>query len=366
MGFIWNYVRNVGALARGRQPVRPLIFSYYVTHRCGLDCRYCCDGDGKRFKEDPIPELTTAEARRLISILARSGDTLDVTGGEPMVRDDLEEILAQAQAAGMRTVLNTKGLGLSDRRDILRYTDVLVLSLDSLRPEALAPVLGRSREVAERVLDGFRFALEARRSGATSARLVLSVVATPENLDEVRAVMDVALSEGMGFHISPEIVGTTVHPALPGNAAYRALIDDVLRAKRARRGVLGVPRYFEVIRDLSDFHCHPLVMPTIRPDGRLYYPCLEAKHAEVSILEIGDYPRALAQARERFGEVPACRGCCHVFCHLGLSLYQRRPLAALAEWRHWAAVAPRARVDARRATGIREAEPRPPEERGRQ
>jgi MoaA/NifB/PqqE/SkfB family radical SAM enzyme len=341
VGFVWNYVSNLGTLARGGQPTRPLLFSYYVTHRCALNCRYCCDGDGKRFKEDPIPELTTGEARRLVSILARSGDTLDVTGGEPMVREDLEEILAHAHAVGMRTVLNTKGLGLAERPGILHHTDVLVLSLDSLRPELLAPVLGRTTDVAERVLDGYRFALGARRSGATEARLVLSVVATPDNLDEVRSVMEAALSEGLGFHISPEIVGTTIHPALVGNVAYRELINDVLKAKRTRRGILGVARYFEVIRDLGDFCCHPLVMPTIRPDGRLYYPCLEAKHAEVSVLDVGDYPQALALARERHGEVPACRGCCHVFCHLGLSLYQRRPLSALAEWRHWTAAAPR-------------------------
>jgi MoaA/NifB/PqqE/SkfB family radical SAM enzyme len=342
LGFGWNYINNLGTLVRGGQPWRPLLFSYYVTHRCALNCRYCCDGDGKRFKEDKVQELTTDEARRLVSILARSGDTLDITGGEPMVRQDLEEILAHAQAVGMRTVLNTKGLGLEKRPGILRHTDVLVLSLDSLRPEALAPVLGRTADVAKRVLDGYRYALEARRSGATAARLVLSVVATPDNLDEVRSVMEAALTEGLGFHVSPEIVGTTIHPALVGNATYRALIDAVLEAKRTRKGVLGVPRYFEVIRDLGSFHCHPLVMPTIRPDGRLYYPCLEAKHAEVDVLEVGDYPQALALARQRHGEVPACRGCCHVFCHLGLSLYQRRPLSALAEWRHWTATAPRA------------------------
>jgi MoaA/NifB/PqqE/SkfB family radical SAM enzyme len=349
MGFVWNYVNNLATLARGRQPSRPLLFSYYVTHRCTLNCRYCCDGDGKRFKEDPIPELTTSEVRRLVSILGHAGDTLDVTGGEPLVRDDLEEILAHAQAAGLRTVLNTKGLGLRERPDILRHTDVLVLSLDTLRPETLAAVIGRPLETAERVLDGFRFALEARRAGRTRARVVLSVVATPANLNEVRSVMDLALKEGLGFHISPEIVGTTVHPALVGNAAYRALMGDVLYAKRTRRGILGVARYFEVLRDLGAFHCHPLVMPTIRPDGRLYYPCLEAKQAEVSLLEVGDYPRALALARQRHGEVPACRSCCHVFCHLGLSLYQRRPLEALGEWRHWAAAARPAGADAVRA-----------------
>jgi hypothetical protein len=44
----------------------------------------------------------------------------------------LEEILAHAREVGFRTVLNTKGIGLERRPDVTRFTDVLVLGLDSL------------------------------------------------------------------------------------------------------------------------------------------------------------------------------------------------------------------------------------------
>ena len=71
MGFTRNYLMNLAGLWVGMEPTRPLIFSYYVTHRCNLNCRYCCDGDGKRFEEDPIPELDAADAKRLLSILRR-------------------------------------------------------------------------------------------------------------------------------------------------------------------------------------------------------------------------------------------------------------------------------------------------------
>ena len=106
MGYVCNYVRNLASVAMRREPERPLLFSYYVTHRCDLNCCYCCDGDGVRFKENPIRELDVDEARRLIEALRRSGDTLDITGGEPLVREDLEDILESAQSAGFRVVLN--------------------------------------------------------------------------------------------------------------------------------------------------------------------------------------------------------------------------------------------------------------------
>jgi len=333
VGFVANYIANLAAVAVGRQPSRPLLFSYYATHRCELNCRYCCDGDGKRFKEDPIRELTAEEAARLISILRGAADTLDVTGGEPMLRPDLEDILAHARGAGFRTVLNTKGIGLEDRPDLLRYSDVLVLSLDTLDPALLAALIGRPRETAERVLEALRFALAMRY--ATGTALVLSAVATPDNLEGVEGVLRFAEENSLGFHLSPEIVGTHVNPALRENARYRRLVNEVLKAKRARPGVLGVRHYLEGIRDFAAFRCHPLLMPVIRPDGRMYYPCLESKHAEVNLLESASYRHALREARQRYGEIPECRDCCHIFCHMALSLLQRHPIAALGEIRHW-------------------------------
>lgn len=333
MGFVANYVRNLTSLAVGREPVRPLLFSYYVTHRCELACRYCSDGDGKRFKEDPIPELDTSEVKQLLTILRAAGDTLDVTGGEPLLRPDLEDLLAHARAIGFRTVLNTKGIGLETRPDLLRFTDVLVFSLDTLDPGGLAELIGRPREVAESILTSLDYALA--NAARTGTKMVLSAVATPANLVEVSGVLEYAMTHSLGFQVSPEIVGTAVNPLLRENAEYRQLIDRTLCVKRLQRGVLGVPEYLLGIRDFRTFRCHPLLMPVIRPDGRMYYPCLEWKQAQVSLLEVGDYWEALRVARERFGNVPACRDCCHIFCHMALSLLQTHPLSALGELKHW-------------------------------
>ena len=333
MGFVTNYLANLARVWTGRQPIRPLLFSYYVTHRCDLGCRYCCDGDGRRFKEDPVPELETADVRRLLSLLRPAGDTLDLTGGEPLVRDDLEEILVHARAIGFRTVLNTKGIGIDQRPEVLRHTSVLVLSLDTLDPGCLAKVIGRDREVAQRILAALDFALANCPKWKT--QLILSAVATPDNLDEVARVLQFALDRKLGFQLSPEIVGTTVNPTLRNNPAYRQLIDRTLDAKRTQRGVLGVPEYLVGIRDFTKFRCHPLLMPVIRPDGHMVYPCLESQRARINLLETGSYHGAMAEARRRFGEIPACGDCCHIFCHMALSLLQSHPLSALGELKHW-------------------------------
>jgi MoaA/NifB/PqqE/SkfB family radical SAM enzyme len=333
MGFVGNYLRNLGRLWLSREPIYPLMFSYYITHQCNLNCRYCSDGDGKRFKEDPIPELDTSKAKRLLSILRKAGDTLDITGGEPLLRDDLQDILEYAHSIGFRTVLNTKGIGLADRPDLLEYCDVLVLSLDTLNPDLLSELIGRPLGAAQDILAALDYALANRHT--TNTKLVLSAVATPENLDEVERVLAFAMKHSLGFQLSPEIVGTAVNPLLRNNERYRHLIDNTMQTKHKQPGVFGVPEYLLGIKHFGRFRCHPLLMPVIRPDGRMYYPCLEWKQAEVDLLESGDYWASLCAARKRFGEIPACKDCCHIFCHMALSLLQTHPISALGELKHW-------------------------------
>jgi MoaA/NifB/PqqE/SkfB family radical SAM enzyme len=336
MSFARNYVANLLALVTGREPLRPLLFSYYVTHRCPLSCAYCGDGQGRPFNENPVPELSTGDATSLVSILARSADTLDITGGEPMLRDDLEDILAHARASGMRTILNTKGMGLAGRPGLMRHTSVLVIGVDSLDPGRLSRICGCTERGACGILDGLEHALGART--ATRTQLVISAVATPGNLGDVSSILKFSVRHGIGFHLSPEIHGMTPNPALRANMEYDSLIHEVQAAKRAGHAVLGVDGYLTGIREFRQYRCHPLLMPVIRPDGCLAYPCLESQAARIGIAAAGGYPEALRAAMASGGPVPDCGDRCQIFCHMGLSLLQRRPAEAIREGRSWRAI----------------------------
>ncbi|HOX07747.1 MAG TPA: radical SAM protein [Planctomycetota bacterium] len=333
MGFVANYLLNLGAAALGREPSRPLLFSYYVTHRCPWNCIYCSDGRGRPFREDRAAELSLEDAGRLLAILRRSGDTLDITGGEPLAREDLEAVLERARALGFRTVLNTRGIGLRRRPALLGLVDALVLSVDALDAPAVAALMGGDEAAAGELLETLAWAVAERRR--LGFRLVLSVVATPDNLDGARRVLGFAAEHRLGFHLSPQILGIAPHPELRDNARYRALLEEVLAAKRRGTNVMGVAGYYRGARDFVRYRCHPLLMPTIRPDGRLYYPCLESGRAEAGILEAGDYRAALEAGRRSAGPVPDCGDRCQIFCHMALSLLQRRPLAALGEMSSW-------------------------------
>ncbi len=324
-----NYLLNYLSLKLGRAAVRPLLFSYYITHRCNLNCFYCSDGKGNPFKADPIPEMGTDEAMKMIRILSKSSNTLDITGGEPLLRQDLEQILSAAQICKMRTMLNTNGIGLNERPNVLRYSDVVVISLDALNEEKIMTMTDGSQEDALAIRRGVDAAVKSGR------KVVLSTVATPRNLKDAGEVLDYAMRNRLGFHISPQLIGTQVNQELRDNAEYRALIERVIRAKKSGGGVLGVEAYLKGIRDFTAYDCQPFLMMVIRPDGHMYYPCLEQKSAPVRVNDFNSYEEALAEAKRLYGPLTACPESCHIFCHMGLSLLQRHMRQAIGEGRHW-------------------------------
>ena len=80
---------------------------YNCTARCNLNCLHCYSASGMGNCSD---ELTTAQAKRMIQQLCRVRCPVVLfSGGEPMLRDDLFELLTEARRLGLRTVISTNG-----------------------------------------------------------------------------------------------------------------------------------------------------------------------------------------------------------------------------------------------------------------
>jgi pyrroloquinoline quinone biosynthesis protein E len=92
----------------------PLALIAELTHRCPLHCVYCSN---PLQLASTSAELSTAD---WISVLDQCGKLgmlhAHFTGGEPLARPDLTELIAAARAAGLYTNLITSGIGLTDQR----------------------------------------------------------------------------------------------------------------------------------------------------------------------------------------------------------------------------------------------------------
>lgn len=92
----------------------PLWLLAELTYRCPLHCVFC---------SNPVDytehsrELSTEEWKRIFREARAMGSVqLGFSGGEPLLRDDLEELVAEAHALGFYTNLITSGIGLTEKR----------------------------------------------------------------------------------------------------------------------------------------------------------------------------------------------------------------------------------------------------------
>ncbi len=115
----------------------PFTIAWEVTRACAYACVHCrADAQPRR---DPR-ELTTEEAHRLIDRLADFGNPILIfTGGDPMMRRDLFELIAHANEKGLRCSLTPTATALPTVERLKRAKEAgirrVALSLDAPRPE---------------------------------------------------------------------------------------------------------------------------------------------------------------------------------------------------------------------------------------
>ena len=92
----------------------PLALIAELTHRCPLHCVYCSNPRELSARSEELP---TATWSRVFNEAAAAGVLqLDLTGGEPLARPDLAELIQSARAANLYVNLITSGLPLDEKR----------------------------------------------------------------------------------------------------------------------------------------------------------------------------------------------------------------------------------------------------------
>jgi len=140
-----------------------------ITDRCNLKCIYCMPEKGlQRFKSEDI--LTTEELVRLVRIAAAHGvRKVRLTGGEPLLREDIVSLIAGIKQAGIRDLsITTNGQRLGRMARELRTAglDRVNISLDTLNAERYRSIT-RGGEI-EHVWEAVR---EAERVGFSPIKI---------------------------------------------------------------------------------------------------------------------------------------------------------------------------------------------------
>ncbi|GAA3342844.1 GTP 3',8-cyclase MoaA [Curtobacterium pusillum] len=149
-----------------------------LTERCNLRCTYCMPAAGLPFAPDDAL-MTAAEIERLVRLgTARFGvRKVRFTGGEPMLRHDLVDVIARCAALpdAPELSLTTNAIGLAHRAGALRDAGLrrVNVSLDTIDPGVFATVT--RRPFLDRVIDGLEAAATAGLAIKVNAVLLRGV-----------------------------------------------------------------------------------------------------------------------------------------------------------------------------------------------
>lgn len=167
---------------------RPYLLLAELTYRCPLHCPYCSNPATHPGGE----ELSAGEWARVFGEAARLGVVhTGLSGGEPLSRPDLTEIVKAANSAGLYTNLITSGLGFSrERAGALREAglDNVQISFQADTEDLADSLAGAAAHARKRAA--------ARLAVEYGFPLTLNVVLHRLNLDRVASI--IALAEGLG------------------------------------------------------------------------------------------------------------------------------------------------------------------------
>jgi len=299
----------------------PLFASYNVTGRCNMRCVFC-----EWWKTD-TPELPTKKALAAIDAVCSLGvPFFDLSGGEPLLRKDLNVLAKRAASHGCFVSMNTNGTLLNESRvpEVADAFDLVVVSIDGPKEvhDKIRGVPGTYDKAVEAI----------HLLGAHGVKVGVNSVATPWNIDILPQFIEELRSHVDFVQVQP------IHPYppsaenTPSDKQVSRLMHYLLRLKRSDPSFLAVPTDF--IKGFEAFFkgkalkiCHAGELYVgIDPEGKLL-ACPARSDLMLGDTLSGSVDAILKEKRDSEGwrKVSACRGC-WLECTAGVSMMLENPL----------------------------------------
>jgi len=249
-----------------------------LTDRCNLRCSYCMPAEGLDWLAKPTL-LTDDEIIRLIRIAATMLGVTDVrfTGGEPLLRRGLVDIVRAVSRFNVRTMLTTNGVGLARLAGTLAEAGLnrVNVSLDTLDADRFNQLTRRDRHAD--VLAGLRAAADAGLGPVKVNAVLLRGVNDDEAVPllrfavdhgyELRFIEQMPLDAGHTWRREEMVIGPEILARL--RAAFELSPDPVARGGAPAETWLvdGGPAKVGVIASVTQPFCGACDRTRLTADG---------------------------------------------------------------------------------------------------
>ncbi len=228
-----------------------MIVSWNTTNACNMYCDHCYRDAGVKANE----ELSTAEAKTLLEQIAKAGFKIMIfSGGEPLLRPDIVDLVAYAKSLGLRPVFGTNGT-------------LLTLDLARRLKEAGAMGMGISLDSLDKAKhDAFRKysgAWDEAVQGMRNCREVglpfqIHTTVMEWNAHEVESITDFAVEEGAVAHHFFFLVPTGRAVTIEEESLRAQEYEDILRRIMLKQQTVSIelkptcaPQFMRIAKEVG-------------------------------------------------------------------------------------------------------------------
>jgi len=223
----------------------PVFVAWDITYKCNLDCFFC---DRQTLYRDKLnKDLGLSKAKRVVDNLADADVmTVGITGGEPLLRNDLEELAKYAKDKGLIVTLSTNGTLLTRSRAqrLVNSFHSISVSLDGLS-DTHDRIRGK-KGAYDKAIRGLKHLTKTNpRACAIGVNFVLNKL----NFQELRKVFDTVKNIGVNYFFVQPVIGSSSW-VIPEDTINRS-VEQILEMKSNYRHYISQSYYF--INHISDY-----------------------------------------------------------------------------------------------------------------
>lgn len=247
----------------------PLMAVLHVTHRCNLRCKYC------GFYERKTGELETQVLCSFINEFYQSGVRfIVISGGEPLLRSDIGDIIKFCKMKQMFVSMNSNGLLVKDKLGEINNIDSLKLSLDG--PKEINDLI-KGQGVYKKVIE----ALEMCKKEGLKVSVTTVISRYNANIYSMSHILDIAKEYGIGVCFQPADqthcgnIEKDISLVLPRENDFKDVVTYLIKEKSLGRSL--IVNSLAALNHLYHWPC-PQEIPClvnlfstyVAPDGKIF------------------------------------------------------------------------------------------------
>lgn len=245
----------------------PLIIGWAITKKCNCRCKYC------NIWQTKMEELNTEQIFEIVDEMARMGTRkITFTGGEPLLREDIGEIIEYVHYKGIDVSLNSNGFLIMENLKKLTCVKILGLSLEG--PQDVHDTL-RQKGAFCKVLEA------ARAASGAKIKVVFNTTLNTLNVPYLEYLIETARGYKSQILFQPStakiLCGQDDNPVSLSPTAYGEAIKKIIEFKKGKyrniiKNSISGLKHLSGWPKLRKIKCASgIISCRIEPDGGVYH-----------------------------------------------------------------------------------------------